>query len=372
MPHPRMRLPCDEMRRLVLGVLVLVLAVAFAQPSAAARLAPIGSFNSPTFVVARGSNIFVVERAGRVVRLHKGARSTFGDLTGRVQCCSGERGLLSMAFDPSWKTNRRVYFFYVDNRSDLIVARWRANAAGTHLVRSTFHRLLRVPHRTYDNHNGGQLAFGPDGKLYVGTGDGGGGCDPFENGQDLSSRLGKVLRINPATGAVSVFMYGVRNPWRFSFDRKTGDFWLGDVGQSTQEEVDFRRSTMLHPAHPWNGGWDVWEGRVNASASGCDGTGLNSTGTLVHPLSVYRHVNGNCSITGGYVYRGRRLSIRGWYVFGDFCSGRIWRLRRHTDGSTTRKLLMDTSLSISSFGRGANGGILVADLNGTVYRLAPS
>jgi hypothetical protein len=360
----------------VAGVVTAACALSLAAPqrAPAARLALVASFSSPTYVVAprsaRRGTIFVVEQAGRVIRYYQGSRVTFADITGRVSCC-GERGLLSMAFDPRWNTNRRVYFYYTNNNGDIVVTRFRANSAGTRIVRSTGHRMLLVGHRTYANHNGGQLAFGPDGKLYVGTGDGGGGCDPFEAAQNLSRRLGKILRINPSTGAISIFMYGVRNPWRFSFDRANGNFWLGDVGQDTQEEVDFRSASQLSPARPWNGGWDVFEGRVSATQSGCDGSGLNSTGTLVRPFTAYSHSLG-CSITGGYVYRGHRLAIRGWYVFGDYCSGRIWRARRLSDGKVHRFLMMDSSLSISSFGEGVTGEIYVADLNGSVYRLAPS
>jgi Glucose / Sorbosone dehydrogenase len=368
------------MRKLigVVGVFTAACALGLAAPqgASAARLVPVAAFSSPTFVVApRGATsgtLFVVERAGRVIRYYRGSRVTFADIRTRVSCCDGERGLLSMAFDPGWSTNRRVYFYYTNNSGDIVVARFRANSAGTRIFGSTFHRMLLVGHRTYSNHNGGQLAFGPDGNLYAGTGDGGGGCDPFEAAQNLSRRLGKILRINPSTGAISIFMYGVRNPWRFSFDRANGNFWLGDVGQGTQEEIDFRSASQLSPAQPWNGGWDVYEGRVSATQSGCDGTGLNSTGTLVHPFSVYGHTGGNCSITGGYVYRGQNLAIRGWYVYGDYCTGNIWRIRRGSDGRLRRVLLLDSSANISSFGEGAHGEIYVADLNGTVYRLARS
>src|SRR6266545_744159 len=268
----------------VAGVVTAACALGLATPqgASAARLARVASFTAPTFVTAPRSatpgTLFVVERAGRVIRFYKGSRVTFADISGRVSCCDSERGLASMAFDPAWSSNRRVYFFYTNNNGDLVVARYRANSAGTRIVGSSFHRLLLVEHTAHANHNGGQIAFGPDGKLYVGTG-GGGSCDPFEAAQNLSRRLGKILRINPSTGTISKFMYGVRNPWRFSFDRANGSFWLGDVGQGTQEEVDFRRASQLSPAHPWNGGWDVYEGRVSATQSGCDGAGLNNAGT---------------------------------------------------------------------------------------------
>jgi hypothetical protein len=365
------------MRRVVgvAGVFVAAcaLGLAVSERASAARLVRVAAFSSPTYVVAPRSaapgTLFVVQRAGRVIRYYRGSRTTFADLSGRVSCCDGERGLASIAFDPRWSTNRRVYVNYTNNSGHIVVARFRANSAGTRIITSTFHRLLLVHHDTYSNHNGGQLAFGPDGNLYVGTGDGGGSCDPFEAAQNLSRRLGKILRINPSTGAISVFMYGVRNPWRFSFDRANGNFWLGDVGQGTQEEVDHLKASQLSPADPWNGGWDVYEGRVSATQSGCDGSGLNPTGTLVRPFAVYGHTRGNCSITGGYVYRGDHLSIRGWYVYGDFCSGNILRIKRASDGRLRRVHMLDSSALISSFGEGVSGEIYVADLNGTVYRL---
>jgi hypothetical protein len=368
------------MRKLigVAGVVVVACALGLAAPgdAVAVRLASIGTYNSPIFITApktaRPGTLFIVERAGRVIRRLPGSgRNTFANIRDRVSCCTGERGLLSMAFDPNWRTNRRVYFYYTNNGGDIVVARYRASANGSHIRKSTFHRMLLVEHSTYGNHNGGQLAFGPDGNLYAGTGDGGSGCDPFEAAQDLSSRLGKILRIDPATGAVSIFIYGVRNPWRFSFDRATGSFWLGDVGQSSREEVDFRRAAQL--SGRWNGGWDVREGNVSATRSGCDGTGLNSSSPLVRPVSVYSHANGNCSITGGYVYRGSGLPIRGWYVYGDYCTGRIWRVRRGSDGRVRRVLMKNTSLNISSFGEGRGGELYVADIGGgRVYKLVRS
>jgi hypothetical protein len=362
----------------VAGVVLSACLLALLAPSGAdaARLARVAGFSAPTFVTTtRGAGpggLFVVQREGTVVRFRKGSRTTFANLTSRVSCCDGERGLASMAFDPDWATNRRVYFFYTNNDGDLIVARFRANSRGTRIVSSSIHSMLHVGHGAQSNHNGGQIAFGPDGRLYVGTGDGGGSCDQYHNGQSFRRRLAKVLRINVATGGVTTFFYGVRNPWRFSFDRASGNFWLADVGQSAQEEIDFRKDSQLHPSDPWNGGWNHYEGRVSSSQSGCTPDPLNDRGRLVSPLSVYGHSSGDCSITGGYVYRGTSLSFRGWYVYGDFCTGRIWRLRRHSDGSVTRRLIVDSGLSISSFGEGKSGEIYVADLNGAVYRLVPS
>src|SRR6266540_3042161 len=210
------------MRRVigVAGVVTAACALGLATPdgASAVRLARVGGFTAPTFVTAPRSatpgTIFVVERSGRVIRVYKGSRVTFADISGRVSCCDGERGLPSMAFDPGWSSNRRVYFFYTNNSGNLVVARYRANSAGTRIVGSSFHRMLLVGHGTYSNHNGGQIAFGPDGRLYVGTGDGGGGCDPFEASQKLSSRLGKILRINPSTGAMATSGSGMSDRGR--------------------------------------------------------------------------------------------------------------------------------------------------------------
>ena len=267
------------------------------------NLLRVGSFSSPTFVTAiRGAppgEIFVVERGGTVVRLHEGTRTTFADLTNRIRCCRRSQGMLSMAFDPGWETNRRVYLFYSNREGDLVVARFRATSAGTRVIPSSFHVLLRVPHRERSSHYGGQLAFGPDGQLYASTGDGGLNCDELGNGQSMARPLGKILRVDVTTGEWSTLMYGLRNPWRFSFDRRTGDFWLGDVGQRTREEIDYLPASDLDVERPRNGGWNVYEGDVRSTASRCEPDELLEDGPLLAPLAVYGHDAGRCSITGG-------------------------------------------------------------------------
>ena len=242
----------------VAGVVTAACALGLATPdgASAVRLARVGAFNC-----AHVRHCAQERDAGHALR--RRARRTGHPLLQGLPptrsltspdaspVATASAGSLSMAFDPGWSSNRRVYFFYTNNDGDLVVARYRANSAGTRIVGSSFHRMLLVEHSTHANHNGGQTRLRPGRKpLCRHRRRGRRAAIPFEAAQKLSSRLGKILRINPSTGAISIFMYGVRNPWRFSFDRANGNFWLGDVGQGTQEEVDFRRASQLSPAHP--------------------------------------------------------------------------------------------------------------------------
>jgi glucose/arabinose dehydrogenase len=341
------------------------------------RLVPVGgAFTAPTYVTAASGGqprgIYVLEQAGTVVHVSGRTRTTFADLTDRVSCCDSLQGLLSMTFDPDWQANRRVYFFYTGKKRDLVLARFRASPDGARIIPSSFHSVLHFARPKKWTHNGGQLAFGPDGDLYVSIGDAGVRCDPFGNAQDLTTPFGKVSRVDPRTGATFTLMYGLRNPWRFSFDRETGDFWVADVGEKNREEIDYLSASELSRGALWNGGWNVREGDVESAVSGCEPEPLAPEGTLLEPLFVYRHDAGRCAVTGGYVYRGRRLPISGSYVYGDFCSGEIWALQREPDGSGKNRLLLSTDLLITSFGEDARGELYVADGNGAVYRLAPS
>jgi glucose/arabinose dehydrogenase len=340
------------------------------------RLARVGSFTAPTFVTAatggESQGIYVVEQKGTVVHVSGRSRTTFADLSERVTCCDSLQGLLSMAFDPDWQANRRVYFFYTGKKRDLVLARFRASADGSRVLPSSFHSVLHIPRPKKWTHNGGQLAFGPQGDLFVSIGDAGIRCDPFENAQNLATPFGKVARVDLETGKTSLLLYGLRNPWRFSFDRVTGDLWVADVGEKNREEIDYVRASDLGPSALWNGGWNVWEGDVKSAVSRCEPEELAPEGTLLEPLFAYDHGGGRCAVSGGYVYRGRMLPISGSYVYGDFCSGEIWALDRDEDGSVENRLLLRSDLLITSFGEDTQGELYVADGKGAVYRLAPS
>ena len=234
--------------------------------------------------------------------------------------------------------------------------------------------LIDVEHSSQGNHNGGQVAFGPDGRLYLSVGDGGGSCDPGGNAQDLGSRKGKLLSIDPGQPARQgwrIDAYGLRNPWRIAFDSSTGRLYIGDVGQDDWEEIDTLGRARGCGGTPENFQWDYREGRALERLP--ERRAPRAPATRSSPEAVYSHSLG-CSVTGGHVYRGQELpsAQRGWYFFGDFCSGRIWRLKVDDDGELVRerRLVMNTSLNISSFGERRNGEILVVDRGGVVYKLA--
>lgn len=300
----------------------------------------------------------------------------FLNITGKVQSRGGEQGLFSIAFPPGYATKSYFYVNYTDRSGvgNTAVARYPlsqnpdvANAAGEAV-------LLSVT-QPFTNHNGGQLAFGPDGFLYVGMGDGGSSGDPMRNGQTVTALLGKLLRIDVESGVVpyavpignpfatEVWAYGLRNPWRFSFDRATGDLYIADVGQNQYEEVNVQPATSKGGE---NYGWNIMEGLHCFADAGCSQAGL----TL--PVAEYDHSNGDCSITGGFVYRGLQFpTLQGIYFYGDLCSGRIWGLRR-SDTGWESSILLESQLQISSFGEDEAGNVYVADFGtGDLYRLDP-
>jgi hypothetical protein len=367
------------MRRPGVTTLLLVLAAVFlALPATASALRldrVAGGFSSPVGVATspRDGTLYVVERDGRVWRLAHGRRNLFLGIRGLV-ASGGERGLLSIAFPRNYAQSRFFYVNYTQNGGDVRVARFRANASFTKVRRGTRRMLLRVEHSANDNHNGGLVTFGPNGRLYASIGDGGGSCDPSGNAQNLRSHKGKLLSIDTGNLAAGwrIDGYGLRNLWRYSFDRANGRLYAADVGQGAWEEVNSIAASRLGGT-PENYLWDRYEGRAG---SGCSTGGLRGPGDHVRPKHVYAHAESNCSVTGGFVYRGSilRRSLRGWYFFADFCTGRIWRMKLSSSGRVARRarLVMDTDLNVSSFGERRSGEILVVDLGGTIYRLAPS
>jgi hypothetical protein len=318
-------------------------------------------FDQPVYVAqpkSEPSRLYVVERPGRIVTLAGGTRRTFLDIRSRVEDGYGEQGLLSVAFHPSYARNHLFYVYYTNNSGDIEIDSLRSRAGRA--VVSSRKRLLVVNHRANDNHDGGQLQFGPDGRLYAGTGDGGSGGDPPDNSQNLSRRLGKLLRLN--RGRWQIYAYGLRNPWRFSFDRANGDLYIGDVGQGAWEEIDYRPRAAKGLV---NYGWSAYEGLVPYTESR-----LNHAGTLVKPVQVYSHEGGNCSVTGGYVYRGRTVpAARGRYFYGDYCSGTLWSLRISGGRAVDNRRESTRIGSLSSFGQTVNGDLYAVSLDGSLYKL---
>jgi glucose/arabinose dehydrogenase len=322
-------------------------------------------FAEPVYVAqpkSEPNRLYVVERAGRIVVLAGGKRRTFLDIRSRVQSGYVEQGLLSVAFHPRYARNHRFFVYYTNRQGDIEVDAFRSRSAVA--VASSRRRLLLVPHHENDNHDGGQLEFGPDGLLYAGTGDGGSGGDPPNNSQNLSRRLGKLLRVNVDRGrSWQIAAYGLRNPWRFSFDRANGDLYIGDVGQDKYEEIDYR------PRPAWrrltNYGWSAYEGNSPYNPSR-----LNRRGIFVRPVVVYDHSGGGCSVTGGYVYRGRAVpAARGRYFYGDYCNGNIWSFRISGGRAVDNRRESSRIGSLSSFGQTARGELYGVSLDSGLLRL---
>jgi glucose/arabinose dehydrogenase len=326
------------------------------------------------FVVEQGGTIKVLDRvAGTVL-------STFLTLSGITS--GGERGLLGLAFDPNYNATRRFYIHYTDANGAITIARFLASPTNPNLADPLSQVILvSIPHPTFANHNGGMLAFGPDGCLYAAVGDGGSAGDPNNNAQNLASQLGKILRIDPATGAACtnvtlnpflsgggnplVWSYGLRNPWRFSFDGD--DLYIGDVGQGAREEVNV--STGPNAGRGLNYGWRLMEG------SACFNPSTNcNNGGLTLPVLDYTQDNGACSITGGYVYRGQAVpAIQGTFFYADFCAGFV-RSFRFNNGSAIERTewpLLATP-SITSFGQDGLGELYLLSRGGTMSRIVPN
>lgn len=358
-------------------------------PNVDLALQPIASgLSSPVHLASppNDDRLFVVEQPGGIRIIQNGAlvSTPFLDIDAKV-LSGGEQGLLSVAFHPSYSTNRHFYVYYTDNTGDLQIERYTASQTSPNIADPMSARpILNVPHPGNSNHNGGQLAFGPDGFLYIGTGDGGSGGDPPNNAQNRNVLLGKILRIdvNPASTAAytvppsnpfvgqanirsEIWAYGLRNPWRFSFDRVGNVLYIGDVGQNRKEEVNAVPSTQAEI----NYGWRIMEGTDCFSPMLlCNKSGL----TL--PVHDYPTADGNCAVTGGFAYRGSAIpQIVGLYFFSDYCKGGL-RSFRLVDGVATdvREWNAGVGATVTSFGEDRRGELYVISHGGTVGKLIPA
>jgi glucose/arabinose dehydrogenase len=352
-----------------------------------------GGFVSPVHVTHAGDGsgrIFVVEQAGRIQILDNGVVPPvvlpvpFLDLASLNPprlVAGGERGLLSVAFPPGFASKRYFYVNYTRAPDGAtVVARYRVSAGNANVADPASEEVILAIPQPFSNHNGGQLAFGPDNNLYIGMGDGGSGGDPLNNGQSPGTLLGKLLRIDVESGVQpykvppdnpfllsagylrEIWALGLRNPWRFSFDRGTGDLYIGDVGQNNIEEIDFQPAGDLAGR---NYGWNIMEGD---SCHPFGTVGCNRT-DLTFPVFVYDHSLG-CSVTGGHVYRGAVIpSLQGVYLFGDLCSGRIWGIRKN-GAAWDNAVLATTTLTITTFGEDESGNVYVVNYaNGDLLQI---
>ncbi len=372
-------------------VLLFFLAVA---PVAAAVMIDLrlvtGNVTNPVYVTHAGDGsgrLFIVEQNGRI-KVFDGTNllaQPFLNITTQT-LFSGEQGLLSMAFHPGYATNGHFYVYFTNtNGTSNVVARLTATPPSTNIVNaSTLQTVLRIPHVNADNHNGGPLQFGPDGYLYIGTGDGGGGCDDSgagNNAQNLGLLLGKMLRIdvnnfatnytippgNPFVGVAGarpeIWAYGLRNPWRFSFDRLTGDLWIGDVGQDQREEVDMRPVSSTGGE---NYGWRLYEGFLTNT---CNVAFSNVTSVL--PVFDYDQTLGRCAVMGGYRYRGAKISpLVGTYLYADECGGQVYGATLNA-GAWSSVLLTDTVFTVTSFGEDQAGELYLTRYAtaGSIYQI---
>ena len=352
----------------MLGLLCLLLvAASAAEAKPKVKLKGIGRFHQPTYVSSAPgvSGVIVVERGGRI-RLVKGRhRHTFTNISASVST-GGERGLLSVAFPPDYERSRLLYVYFTDRSGDIEIAELHAKASGRRAPASTLRRLLLVPHPGQSNHNGGQLQFGPDGFLYAGTGDGGGAGDVPDNAQNPDSRLGKLLRIDPASGTVTNYALGLRNPYRFSFDLVSHPgqprIAIGDVGQNRFEEIDYLTFSAANGA---NFGWNDFEGFAPF-----EGAHPPTPSNPVKPIKVYALSGTACALIGGYVVRDPRLRpLFHRYLYGDFCTGKIRSLIPRLGGARKDRGTGLRVRDLSSFGEGADGTLYATSLDGPVYRL---
>jgi hypothetical protein len=362
-----------------LPAILLVSVTAAAQNTISLPLV-VGGIDIPVAVThANDSRLFITSQRGYIF-IYDGTRiltTPFLDLHSTVSCC-GERGLLSVAFHPDYAQNGFFFVYYTDATGDINIVRYKVSSNPNVADSNSALILKTINHREFENHNGGQLAFGPDGYLYAGTGDGGSGGDPHGNAQNLQALLGKILRfdvdngppwippLNPFVGRTDaspeIWAYGLRNPWRFSFDRETGDLLIGDVGQNLYEEVDFQPAMSTGGE---NYGWRVMEGFHCYNAATCDQTGV------VLPILEYGHTSGACSVTGGYRYRGARSArLRGQYIYADYCNGVISSATRNPNGSWSTTPVYDAAFNITAFGEDREGELYVINYsNGQLLQI---
>ncbi len=355
-------------------------------------------FSLPLYVTSPpndAARLFVVEQAGRIEIIKNGTvlPTPFLNITSIV-LSGGERGLLGLAFHPNYAANRRFYVYYTRQTDGaIVVARYTASENPDRANPGSAQTVIVIPHPGASNHNGGCIQFGPDGYLYFGTGDGGSSGDPPCNAQNGLVLLGKILRIdvngaspyvipptNPFVGDPAfldeIWAYGLRNPWRFSFDAVTGDLYTGDVGQDTIEEVDFQPGSSTGGE---NYGWKIMEGNNCFSSANCINPPPCNSPLFTDPIWTYTHPGGNCSVTGGYVYRGNLIpSLRGTYFFADYCSAKIWSFQfvggavtNFTDRTAELAPRGATINSITSFGEDANGELYIVDQGGEIFKILP-
>jgi len=346
------------------------------------------NFNDPVTIKHAGDDrLFIVEREGLIKIINADGtilNTPFLDINNIVTSTGGEQGLLGLAFHPDYENNGYFYVNYINNSENTVVSRFSRDSSNPSLADVASEFILLTINQPYSNHNAGDLAFNSDGYLYIATGDGGAGGDPQGNSQNTSNLLGNILRINVDTAAAplnysipddnpfvgsttareEIWAYGLRNPWKFSFDRLNGDIWIGDVGQSEIEEINKASATDAG----LNYGWRCYEGSTAFNNANCP-----NASTLTFPVTEYAHSNGQfkCSVTGGYRYRGTTFSnFEGWYFYADYCSGEIGSLVYNSTTDTWNSTLKDFSGNWSAFGEDVNGEIYVSDLSsGNIYRL---
>jgi glucose/arabinose dehydrogenase len=359
------------------------------QPTAYQLVEVASGFSRPLYLTHAGDGsgrVFVVEQGGKiwVLEPNTGLNRVFLDVTDLVsrEARGGsytERGLLGLAFHPDYAENGLFFINYTDQNGNTVVARYRVSADDPDQADPDSAVQLLYVQQPYANHNGGDMAFGPDGYLYIALGDGGSGGDPQGNGQSLRTLLGKMLRLdvsveegylipedNPFVGndaaRPEIWVWGLRNAWRYSFDRATGDLYIADVGQNQWEEINFQPAASTGGE---NYGWNAYEASHTYSSQA-------PAADVAMPVLEYEHTNGWCSVTGGYVYRSEQIpGLQGYYLYGDWCTGTIWAARQDDAGNWTAVISLESGRQISSFGEDETGELYLIDYSGAILRFEP-